>query len=196
MTQMVSFKVTGDIPLKKFPLAINTLLPESIRVKKAVEKPLDYLPRFSVKQKTYEYLIFNGQIVPINLRNYVWQIKTPLDLKLMRKGATVLIGRHDFSSFCAAGGDDNNYVRKILSIKLNKKTVSLWAGQKTEVVSIKVCGTGFLYKMVRNMVGALVAVGQGKTTVDQLKMILKAKNRRIAPPTAPAKGLCLVKVKF
>jgi tRNA pseudouridine38-40 synthase len=205
--QVISFKPPFEIPLKRLPAALNSVLPEDIRVLKAekAEKREKRKKRekggkgekvFDARAKTYEYLIFNGEVMPPHLRRFAWHVRPKLDLSAMRRAAKILVGKHDFSSFCAAGGDDKNFVRTIYKIIIRKKTIRIWGLEKVPVISLVFVGNGFLYKMVRNMVGTLLEVGLGKKRVSDVKKILQAKDRRLAGRTAPAQGLCLIRVKY
>ena len=196
LQNVVNFKTDKTIPLDRLPAALNSILPDDLRILKAEEKGVSFNARFDAKSKEYEYLIYNGEVLPPVLRNLTWHIKPKLDLFDIRKAATFLAGKHDFSSFCAAGGDDKNFVRMIHSFDICHLTFVIWGSHKVKVIRIKVKGSGFLYKMVRNMVGTLVDVGLGKVRPEDVKTILKAKNRRLAGRTAPAQGLCLTKVLY
>lgn len=202
--QAVNFKLQNPIPLSNIPKALNSVLPEDVRVIKAEAKVKKFHARFEAKAKEYEYLIYNGEVLPPQFRNFVWHVKPKLNLSAMRKAAKLLVGKHDFSSFCASGSDDKNFVRTIYSIVIKRRKIEIWNSCKLlaprlrsgQVVSCKFVGDGFLYKMVRNMVGTLVEVGLGRLTVSDVKRILKAKDRRAAGRTAPAQGLCLVRVNY
>jgi len=179
---VVNFKIkSSPIPVLKITKALNSLLPKDLRVIKAKKVKEDYNCRYAAKKKTYEYLVYNGDVMPPVLLNLAWQVKPGLDISAMKKAAKYLVGKHDFSSFCAAGGDDSNFVRTLYSVSVKKKLVRIWDGSKLEVVSCKFSGNGFLYKMVRLMVGSLVEAG------------LHKKSRRCC---APSHGLCLLKVVF
>ena len=193
-SQTISFTINNPIPISRIPAALNNCLPEDIRAIKAEEKRLH--ARFDAKNKEYEYLIFNGLILPPIYRNFVWQVRAKLDLAAMKKAAKVLVGKHDFSSFCAAGSDDQDFTRRIFKLSVAKKKIRIWDGTELSVISIKVKGDGFLYKMVRNIVGTLVDVGLGKLSASDVQNILHAKDRKLAGRTAPARGLCLVKVNY
>ncbi len=194
--QVVSFKAPASIPLDRIPLALNSILPEDIRVTVAEAAKKGFNARFGAKAKTYEYLIYNGMVMPPHLRKAAWHVKPKLDLAAMRKAARFLVGKHDFCSFCAAGGDDKNFVRKVSKIDIRKSKIEIWKGISWPVIRFRVEGNGFLYKMVRNMVGTLVDVGLGRKGPAAVKAILAAKDRRLAGMTAPAHGLCLVFVSF
>jgi tRNA pseudouridine38-40 synthase len=200
---VVSYQPPFAIPLPKLPLALNAHLPDDIRVIGARDQgpgTRDQGPgfnaRFDAKSKTYEYLIFNGHIMPPAIRKLAWQVKPKLDISAMKKAAKYLVGKHDFSSFCAAGGDDTDFVRTIHSLGIRNLALGIWSNVKYPVISIKVTGNGFLYKMVRNLAGTLVEVGLGRREPGEIKEILLAKDRRRAGKTAPAQGLCLLKVEY
>lgn len=194
--QVISFKSKIRIPKSKLPLALNNLLPEDIRVMQVQLVGSKFNARFSAKSKEYEYLIYNGHIKPPHLKNLVWHLRPKLNLSRMRRAAQILKGRHDFSSFCASGHSHKNLVRTIYQITIKKKQLVLFGDRKIQVISLKFRGDGFLYRMVRNLVGTLVGVGMGKIDLTQLKNILKAKDRKLAGRTAPACGLCLIKVIY
>ena len=196
LAQAINFKIKSSIPTARIAAALNSCLPEDIRVKKAEEGGRDFHARYSPKTKEYEYLIYNGKILSPFYRKLVWQVKPKLDLAAMRKAAKVLRGKHDFSSFCASGSDDKNFVRTITILDIRNSKLEIWTGPKIQVVSIRVIGDGFLYKMVRNIVGTLVEVGLGKLNPSAVKKILHRKDRRSAGRTAPAQGLCLIKVNY
>ena len=191
-----SFKIKSNFPASKISKALNGCLPKEIRFIKAEEKGKNCHARYDAKSKTYEYLIYNGEEIPPFVRNIAWHIKPKLNLALMHKAAKILQGKHDFSSFCASGSDDKNFVREISNILIRKRKIEIWDSCKLEVVSCKFKGNGFLYKMVRNMVGTLVEVGLGRFNLADVKRILKEHNRKLAGRCAPAQGLCLLKVNY
>jgi tRNA pseudouridine38-40 synthase len=196
LQNVINFKINQKIPVDRIPPALNRILPDDIRVLKAEEKGASFDSRFDAKSKEYEYLIYNGEILSPLLRNSVWHVKPKLNISAMRKAARLLIGKQDFSSFCASNSDDNDFVRTLKNIEIRKSKIEIWDSCKLSVVSCKFKGDGFLYKMVRNMVGTLVDVGWGKKTPEQVRMILQGKDRCLAGRTAPSQGLCLVKVLY
>ncbi|MFH1361070.1 MAG: tRNA pseudouridine(38-40) synthase TruA [bacterium] len=184
---VVNFKIDSSIPTKSLAAALNGLLSEDIRVIKAEakgqrQKAKGFHARYDAKSKEYEYLIFNGQILPPHLRKIVWHVKPKLDLAKMKKAAKFLVGRHDFKEFCAAKSGKTNFVRTIYKISIRKKKIKIWDRGDVPVVSCVVNGDGFLYKMVRNIVGRLVEVGLGK--------------QKPARRCAPGQGLCLLSVEY
>lgn len=178
----VNFKVDKtSVPISKISKALNSLLPKDIRINKAEKVKKDFNARYAAKKKTYEYLIYNGEVLPPVLLNLAWHVKPKLNLAKMNKKAKSLVGTHDFSDYCAAGGDDRNFVRTLYKVSVKRKFINIWDGGRLSVVSCRFTGNGFLYKMVRLMVGSLVEAGLGK------------KNRRMC---APAQGLCLTEIFY
>jgi tRNA pseudouridine38-40 synthase len=193
---VASFAAPSEIEISHLPAALNSLLPGDIRVVGARAVGDKFNARFDAKSKTYEYLIFNGRITPPSIRKIAWQVKPQLDLAAMKKAAKYLAGKHDFSSFCAAGSDDKDFFRTIHSFVIRHSSLVIWSGEKYRVLRFRVTGNGFLYKMVRNLVGTLVEAGLGQREPGEIKEILLAKDRRRAGKTAPARGLCLIKVTY
>ncbi|MEE8638273.1 MAG: tRNA pseudouridine synthase A, partial [Candidatus Margulisiibacteriota bacterium] len=113
LCQVINFRIKSSIPTSRIAAALNSCLPEEIRVIKAREQARGFHARYSPKTKVYEYLIYNGEILPPFYRKLVWHVKPKLDLAAMRKAAKVLQGKHDFSSFCASGSDDKNFVKTL-----------------------------------------------------------------------------------
>src|SRR3989339_907052 len=146
---VISFKVVTKIPLPNIVAALNALLPDDIRVKGQVARgKKTFNARYDAKSKEYEYLIYNGQVLPPHIRHLVWHVKPKLDLAKMKQAAKFLVGKHDFSSFCAADGDDTNFVRIISKFDIRNSTFELWKGAVWPVIRFRVVGDGFLYKMV------------------------------------------------
>ncbi|MDD4179431.1 MAG: tRNA pseudouridine(38-40) synthase TruA [Candidatus Margulisbacteria bacterium] len=193
---VVNFKLLNPIPTDNLQMALNSRLPEDVRVIGTRVKGQEFNARFGAKSKTYEYLIYNGPVMPVHLRNIAWHIKQQLDLSAMKKAARHLVGKHDFTSFCAAHGDDKDKVREIHQLVISHSSLVIWGETKVPLIRIRITGNGFLYKMVRNIVGTLVEVGRGTRDEAEVKTILNAKNRCLAGKTAPAHGLCLIKVCY
>lgn len=178
------FDTETRIPAEKLPYALNQRLPEDIRVRSAEETALDFHPRHCDSRKTYEYRILNDDFPVPTRRLYAHFTYVPLDVERMRQGAEYLVGEHDFKSFCGAGAIVETTVRRILGIQVEK--------EGAEIV-IRICGTGFLYHMVRIVAGTLMEIGRGVYPPEHMKEILEAKDRQAAGPTAPACGLTLIK---
>ena len=185
--QVANFKTKSNIALDKLQRALNGLLADDITINKIEEVNLDFHSRFSAKSKVYRYTILNRAYPSALLRNTVCHYHYPLDTRVMQKEARVLLGRHNFTSFQACDKIERDPVRTIKSIKITKDK---------EKIYIDIEADGFLYNMVRNIVGTLLEIGRGKLAKGSLEKILLAKDRRLAGPAAPAKGLCLIKVKY
>lgn len=185
--QVVNFYTATRIPSPSLQRALNSLLPPDIVVRSAEDVEEDFDARRSAKAKVYLYLLFNSPSPSAIYRNYSWYVRENLDLDLMRKGSTLLIGEMDFSSFRATGCTARHPIRSIDSIR----TV-----REGDLVKIEVKGKAFLRHMVRNIVGTLVDLGRGRFTIEDLKEIIEAKDRTKAGIGAPAKGLFLKEVEY
>jgi tRNA pseudouridine38-40 synthase len=168
--------------------ALNANLPEDVRVLRVQEVGAKFHARFSAKSKEYRYQIDTGKVADPFLRRYEWHHPRPLDVPAMRRAARLLKGRHDFSALSA------NPMREIETPV--RRVTKLTITRKGNALTIAVRANGFLYKMVRSMVGALVKVGEGRLTVEQLRAALASKRRTALIETAPAKGLFLWKVFY
>jgi tRNA pseudouridine38-40 synthase len=168
--------------------ALNANLARDVRIVKCSLVPPAFHARFDATGKTYRYLIWNQPVQdPFTLDTH-WHVPRPLALPAMRRAARLLPGRHDFASFTSNPG----YARE--STVRTMKRVSV--ARDGAVLVFHFTADGFLYRMVRNLVGALAKVGQGKITVDDFEKILRARSRSEAPATAPACGLCLMNVTY
>jgi tRNA pseudouridine38-40 synthase len=188
LNQVGSFRCSTKLPVNKIFMGMNSVLPPDIVVKELEEVADDFHALRNVKSKIYVYKICNQRLRPALGRNYVWHIRFPLDIGKMKKTAKYLIGRHDFSCFCATGTDVKDRVRTIVDVEIKSCDDGL--------IEIKVESHGFLKYMVRNIIGTLVEVGRGKREPEEMKTIIESKNRNIAGATAPACGLFLKEVKY
>lgn len=187
MGNVAVFDTDTTIPAEKIAVALNQRLPEDIVITKSEEVPLDFHPRYCNCSKTYEYHIINTRIpIPTKrLTNYF--VSYVLDIDKMRKAASYLVGEHDFVSFCNVRTDVENTVRTITALDI------ITNGNE---ITIRITGNGFLYNMVRIIVGTLIRVGRGFYEPEKVKEILEAKDRKAAGVTAPAHGLVLVEIKY
>lgn len=185
--QAANFKTDSNIAIYKLQKALNTVLPDDIAVIKTEEVGLDFHSRFSAKSKVYRYTILNRPSRPAISRDTVYFFPYPLNLKLMRKDARILLGRHNFKSFQAADKKERGAVRTIKNLNITRDK---------DFIYIDIEADGFLYNMVRNIVGTLIEIGRGKLPEGSTKKILPARNRQLAGPAVPAKGLCLLEVKY
>ena len=181
------FDTESRIPAEKISYALNQRLPEDIRVQKSEEVAPDWHPRHCESRKTYEYRIYRAEFPMPVKRLYSLFVHYRLDVDRMREAARCLEGEHDFKSFCQKGSQAESTVRTIFFLQVEEQGADL---------VIRVCGSGFLYNMVRIIAGTLIEVGQGKRGPDSLTAVLEAKDRSAAGPTAPAHGLTLVKYEF
>lgn len=186
--QVVNFFTDGRIPLSRVLRAVNSLLPEDIVVKEVWEADRSFSARHSAKSKTYLYRIQQGETPSPFTARFAWYERRPLDLEAMRGAMRLLLGMHDFSSFRAAGGAPMSPVRTMLE----SDVYEIDGGQ----LEFRLHGTGFLYHMVRNIVGTVHDVGLGRRSVQDFAAILAARDRQKASPTAPACGLCLYEVAY
>lgn len=196
--QVASFSTTSTHPPEVFVRALNALLPPEIRVLKADEPPPGFHPRYSVKAKRYFYLLDLSVVQSPFIRRYAWHLPRNLDLLSIRTATTYLLGSHDFAAFSGAGSSVTTTIRELITVDLVEKERMdiLFSTLEGRFVKIVFEGTGFLRHMVRNMVGTLVEIGLGKMGVDQIKTIINSRDRRLAGPTAPAKGLFLERVIY
>ena len=169
--------------------ALNFHLPPGVRVLSIRKAAPKFHARFSAKGKSYLYRIVNAPFLPPMEIGRAWHVPRPLDLKAVRRAARLLTGTRDFASFTSNPGyERESTVRRLRSIRITRKPGS--------VLEMTFSGDGFLYRMVRNLVGALVKVGHGRLSAAELKTILAARSRSHAPPTAPAEGLYLFQVRY
>ncbi len=185
--QVISIETLSPIPVERWPLALNSLLPEDIVVLKAEKVPQNFHACYDARWKWYRYTIYNHRIADVFNRHYNWQIYRPLNQKAMKAALVHLQGRHDFRCFCAAGSSVTDYERDLYKAELSCQGSYLY---------FDFVGSGFLYRMVRNMVGTLVKIGQGRILPAAMGDILASRSREQAGPTAPPQGLCLEQVGY
>ena len=181
------FDTEMRMPGDKFSFALNQRLPEDIRIQKSEEVDADFHPRYVKSQKTYEYRILNCRFPIPTERFYSHFTYIPLDVDKMKEAASYLIGEHDFKSFCGTGAQVKTTVRTVKEIQIEK------SGDR---ITIRITGEGFLYNMVRIIAGTLMDIGGGLYPPEKMKEILEAKDRKKAGPTAPARGLTLMKIQY
>ena len=187
MGNIAVFDTSSPIPACKISYALNQRLPEDIRIQRSEEVPDDWHPRHVESRKTYEYRIYRGEFPMPTKRLYSCFTYRKLDVDRMRQAAVLFEGEHDFKSFCQTGAQVESTVRTVYSLTVEE--------QGPDIV-LRICGNGFLYNMVRIIAGTLMEVGRGKTAPDDIPSIIKAEDRALAGPTAPACGLTLVKYEF
>ena len=168
-------------------LALNTYLPNDIAVFDCTEVPQDFHPRYNCKSKEYLYVIYNGKYRNPFYDRYAYWYRYDLDEKYLNREAKAYVGKYDYSGFCSSKSDVEDTVREIYSF-------DVW--REGDLVFFKVSGDGFLYNMVRIMVGTLLLVSQGKIKENELKSVIDSKDRKRAGRTAPPQGLYLNKIVY
>lgn len=185
--QTISLSVNTTIPAERITKAIKKFLPSDIVVIEASDVPENFNARFSCVGKAYEYHIFYGAVINPFKRNFVWQVGKEPDLFLLNAVSDFIVGEHDFASFCSMGSNKINTVRTIYQ--------ATWQKIGQEFI-FNISGNGFLYHMVRNLVGTMYNVGIGKISIEDFKNIMAALDRRKAGKMAPAQGLYLVEAFY
>ena len=183
-----NMKTECRIPEDRFPIALNHALPPDIAVKGCREVPMTFHARYACKRKEYLYQIWNSRLRNPFLDGLASEYPYPLDVSLMDHVAQDFLGTHDFKAFCTAGGKDIDTVRTI-------DCVSVYRGQEN-LVCLRVSGDGFLYHMVRIMVGTLLEINEGKIPPDSVRDIILSKDRKRAGRTAKPEGLYLNRVEY
>jgi tRNA pseudouridine38-40 synthase len=195
--QVANFKTSNPIPCPNLVQAVNDLLPATVRVKEAQEASEGFHARYAVRSKTYRYRILLSPLCSPFIARFVYHYPYPLERGRTAEAARLLEGRHDFASFVSSDGagedgltdSSSSTVREIFASRIH------WRA-RTSVLAYEVCGSGFLHHMVRNIVGTLIEVGRGRLEPGDMLRILEARDRALAGPTAPAQGLCLMKVEY
>lgn len=185
--QVAHFDSGLSIPEEKWPHALNALLPDDISVLEVVKVSGDFHARFDAAGKEYRYFIYRGQARDPFRRHYAFHYPRELDVEAMREGCSSLAGEHDFTSFCSAKTEIENRVREITQIELI---------EEEDMLIFRFVGTGFLYNMVRILVGTLLDVGAGVLMPEDISKILAKKDRIAAGKTAPPQGLYLWQVFY
>lgn len=181
------FDTETRIPADKICFALNQRLPEDIRIQGSQEVPLRFHPRKCNSRKTYEYRILNRKFEIPSYRLNSYFVYFPLNVEAMRAATEYLVGEHDFVSFCSTRTQAEDTYRRIYELDIEKIG---------DIITIRISGNGFLYNMVRIIVGTLLKVGLGVYPPDHVKEILDARNRQVSGPKAPAKGLTLVSIEL
>ena len=188
LAQVANFKTDSKLPIEKFPIAINSNIKNSIRIKDAEEVDEKFHSRLSCKKKTYRYVINNSKYGSSIYRNLETHIPVKLNVNKMKEAIKYFEGEHDFKAFKASGTSNKSSVRTIYKGEVIKK--------EDERIWIELTGNGFLYNMVRIIAGTLVDVGLGKIEPIEIKDIIKSKDRQKAGKTLAPQGLFLVKVEY
>lgn len=185
--QIATFETKVTFNLDVFLASLNALLPRHIGIKNIAEVKSDFDPIYHAKAKLYRYCLWRGKCFNPFMDPYVWNVRRSLDIDCIRESLKIIVGRHDFSSFCNSDSGAKTRVRSLIEVRLieNGEKIELWF-----------LGEGFLKQMVRILVGTLVDLAVKKMCSSNLEEILKAKNRHLSGQTAPARGLSLIEVYY
>jgi tRNA pseudouridine38-40 synthase len=192
--QVINFATVSKIPVERWCLAFNTLLPSDIVVSCAKEVPESFHSRRAATQKTYRYTIRCGKHPDLFRRQYEFYHPTALNTETMKAGLEWIVGRHDFTSFCSIRSTKVSNIRTVIEARLECEPLDPIFN--SYAIHIYVTGNGFLYNMVRIIIGTLIQVGEGKRSSDSVKDTLAAQSRAKAGPTAMAHGLTLWEVLY
>ncbi len=182
-----SLKTQRDIPVRNFIRGVNGYLPSDISILTCEEAQEDFHARYSCKAKEYVYLIHNSECRNPFAEDLQYHYRRKMDIEVMRKAADCFIGTHDFKSFCSTHTDKTDTTRTIYDLSISKEN---------DLVKVLVKGDGFLYNMVRIIIGTLLWVNEGKIQPERIPDIILAANRKYAGKTAPPHGLYLNKVFY
>ena len=189
--QVVGFRTESRLSAEVLRRALNAELPHEVAVLEVVEAARDFHPICDAVRKRYRYVIHDGPVRDVFRRAYCWHRRRSLDEAAMDRAARALVGTHDFSSFETSGAERNDSIRTIYDLRVERGR-----GGEEDLITIEVEADGFLYNMVRAIVGSLVEVGRGAEDESWVAEVLAAKDRRAAGPTAPPQGLFLVGVEY
>ena len=185
--QVANFHCDTAMSCEEILEYLRQYLPEDIGVISLEEVSSRFHSRFHAVEKTYRYRIWNSNTPNVFERKYTWKMTDPLNIDAMREGAQKFLGEHDFLAFCSNKHFKKSSVRRISSFEIQQEGPEIW---------FTVSGDGFLYNMVRIMVGTLVAIGRGAMRAEDIPVILEGRVREKAGETVPAKGLCLMEVRY
>jgi len=203
LDNVLVFDTESSVPGDKFGYALNRILPDDIRVVYSGEVALDFHPRHCDTIKTYEYHILNAKYQDPVKRHFSTHVYVPLNIEKMKVAAKQMEGEHDFTSFCTVGAQCDSKVRTIYSVEIltfegrNEVEVNMTdPKEKTTDIFVRVKGNGFLYNMVRIIVGTLIEVGRGNMDENSIANIIEQGDRAKAGPTAKPEGLTLISYDF
>ena len=184
--QVAHADIRSPIPTQILHRALNALLPEDLLVRSVQVVPNRFHARYSARSKWYRYTLWNHPLRPLLERDRVHHVPTPLNLRAMKRATRLLQGRHDFRSFGSKGGTVSTTVRHLRELSIRKEGARILIDARAD---------GFLYHMFRRICGLLLGVGKGRVAPKEIPLLLRGESRWI-PPTAPAKGLCLMEVRY
>lgn len=185
--QVIAFHTNATIPAERWSLALNSKLPEDIRILSSQAVPADFHPQFWAHKKSYAYLIYRQTEGAAFYRNYALLNTEALNLEEMQEACGLITGKHDFRAFCASGSSVKNWERNVSLCRLSE--AGPW-------LRLDIEADGFLYNMVRIIAGTLLEIGRQRIQVEQLPAILESHERALAGPTVAPQGLYLCSVDY
>lgn len=185
--QVANFHTNSKIPSERFVKALNTMLPDDIAVRKSEEVGVDFHSRYCATQKEYKYIIYNSDVRSPLKKNYSYHVDYKLNRESMKEALECFIGRYDFKGFMSTGSSVKDTVRTITQVEFI---------EDKDMIEITIKGNGFLYNMVRIIVGTLVDIGRGRIEASAIMDIIESKDRNQAGHTAPPQGLYLSEVFY
>ncbi len=187
LSQKVHFDTDSLIPPNKYADALNSYLPSDVKILSSKKVSDSFSARYSAKTKTYRYSVYFGKVENPLYSRYKTLLKSPLDFKRIDEAIKIIEGEHDFKCFLSSGSSVKDTVRTIYSIKYTKKG---------NFIDFYFKGNGFLYNMVRILMGTLVAVGENRLSLQDVETAIKTGNRKLVGKTIQAKGLTLYRVTY
>lgn len=194
--QCANFHIDVPLSAEEIRVYLNTYLPDDIYVKAAREVPARFHARLNAAAKTYCYTVRTGCAYDVFARRYCYYMETPLDVAAMRRAAQPLLGEHDFMSFCGQKRMKKSTVRRIDTLEIEETRLAGAGGTTGQIITIRARGNGFLFHMVRLIVGTLLEVGAGSRDCGSMPAVLAARNREAAGSLAAAQGLALEEVIY
>lgn len=185
--QVIAIDSDAGIPPEKWAVALNSCLPSDIRVLVSEAVAEDFHPRFDAQRKKYAYLLYRQQQGAALMRNYAWCNTEKLDVEAMQEGCGFFVGTHNFKSFCASGSAVRNHDRSVESCILHCHG---------PYMNLEISAEGFLYNMVRIIMGTLIEIGRGRYPAAQVEQIIAAQDRQAAGLTVPPQGLYLLQIDY
>ena len=185
--QVAHVRTRAEVSCQRLLRSLNQLLPPDIALMRVEEAPASFHARFHARRKRYRYRISTAEAITPFARPYVHQVRSRLNLALMRREAAALKGRHNFRGFAAAHHDAHSTTRTMTNVQLRRR------GQE---LSLEIEGNGFLHTMVRSIAGTLLDIGRGRLAPGTIRRILRTRDRRLAGTTAPPQGLTLLCVEY
>jgi len=185
--QVIAFDTTATIPIDRWTRALNTFLPQDIRVIKTEAAGPDFHPQFQAVKKRYAYYVYRSPGGATFYQKYALCTSEALDIGEMQQACTYIEGRHNFRAFCASGATVKSFERRVLHCSLS---------ENGPLLRLNIEADGFLYNMVRIVMGTLLQVGKKKLGAKDIPGIIASQNRCLAGPTAPPQGLYLLKVYY